>query len=138
MNRTAARPAVALLLAAFASCRWKEPPPRDPQEALIPVSSVDTAAWLINVRGTVEEAAPGSGVFLLEPGGWRARLPDELREHGVAVVFSGRPQPDPEGWQPPGRPFMLTAIRRDRSSLEEFIDGLRDANHNDGTQPFMR
>lgn len=126
---------VAALLAM--GCRRREPPPRDPQEHLIPITSVDTAPWHVGVRGTVEESAPGSGIFLLEPGGWRARLPDELREHGVPVVFSGRPQPEPPGWQPPGHPFMLTGIRRDRSALEELLDGMRDAGH-EGTQPFMR
>lgn len=114
-----------------------EPPPRDPQESLIPVVSVDTAPWMVGVRGTVEETEPGSGVFLLEPGGWRARLPDELRRHGTPVTFSGRPQPEPPGWQPPGRPFMLTAIRRERDVLDEFFDMVRDARH-DRTQPFMR
>jgi hypothetical protein len=126
---------VAALLAT--GCRRREPPPRDPQEHLIPITSVDTAPWHVGVRGTVEESAPGSGIFLLEPGGWRARLPDELRVHGVPVVFSGRPQPEPPGWQPPGHPFMLTGIRRDRSELEELLDGVRDAGH-EGTQPFMR
>ena len=120
----------------LAGCR-KEPPPRDPLESLIPVTSIDTAPWLVNVRGTIEQAEPGSAIFLLEPGGWRARLPDELREHGTPVVFSGRPQPEPPGWAPPGRPFMLVAIRRDRDLLDHFLDAVRDARH-EGTQPFMR
>ena len=131
--RAASLPFAAL---ALFGCK-DEPPPRDPLEALTPVHSVDTAPWLVNVRGTVEESEPGSGVFLLEPGGWRARLPDELRVHGTPVTFSGRPQPEPPGWQPPGHPFMLTAIKRERDVLDEFFDAVRDAAH-ENTQPFMR
>ena len=127
----------AALGVAAVGCGRREPPPRDPQEALIPETSVDTAPWIVNLRGTIEESSPGSGIFLLEPGGWRARLPDELRVHGVPVVFSGRPQPEPDGWAPPGHPFMLTSIRRDRSALDELFDAMRDAGH-EGTQPFMR
>lgn len=135
-NARATGIAVLACTLALVGCKAAPPPP-DPQERLIPIVSVDTAPWIVNVRGTVEQAGPGSSVFLLEPGGWRARLPDELRVHGTPVFFSGRPQPDPPGWQPPGRAFMLTAIRRDRDMLEHLFDAMRDARH-EGTQPFMR
>ena len=136
MRQVATLACVIALAAGVAGCK-EAPPPRDPLEALIPVTSVDTAPWLVSVRGTVEESEPGSGIFLLEPGGWRARLPDELRVHGTPVTFSGRPQPEPVGWEPLGHPFMLVAIKRERDVLDEFFDAMRDATHN-GTQPFMR
>ena len=98
-------------------------PVADPE---VPLVSVDTAPWIVGQHGAVEESAPGSGLFLLQPGDFRARLPVEFRTSGLRVIFSGRPQPAPRGRPIVGQPFVLTAIRRERSAWESVVWMLRE------------
>ena len=114
---------VAVLAGALALACARDAPPDDPE---VPLVSVDTAPWVVDARGTIEESSPGSGVFLLQPGDYRARLPASFRRSGVRVVFSGRPQPVPDGRRIIGRPFVLFAIRRERSAWESFLATLRE------------
>jgi hypothetical protein len=113
----------AMLVGAVAMSCAREAPLDDPE---VPTVSVDTAPWVVNAVGTIEESSPGSGVFLLQPGEYRARLPADFRRSGVRVVFSGRPQPLPSGRRIVGRPFVLFAIRRERSAWDSFIATLRE------------
>ena len=113
----------AMLVGATIPGCGREAPPDDPE---VPLVSVDTAPWVVNAVGTIEESAPGSGVFLLQPGEYRARLPAAFRRSGVRVVFSGRPQPLPAGRRIVGQPFVLFAIRRERSAWEAFVATLRE------------
>ena len=103
----------------------------------VPTTSAVDAPWLVGETGTVEETAPGSGIFLIEPGDWHARLPPALRQHGLRVVFSGRPQQRRPGSRMIGNPFMLTGIRRERSMLDATTDALR-ARFSPGDGPLDR
>ena len=124
IGRRVAHAGCGAMVVAVALCACRaEPPPEDPE---VPVVSVDTAPWVVNAVGTIEESSPGSGVYLLQPGDYRARLPADFRRSGVRVVFSGRPQPQPPGRRIVGHPFVLFAIRRERSAWDSFVATLRE------------
>ena len=125
LTRKRLTPLVALLLAVAGGCRDEREAPVS--DAGVPLESAVDAPWVESVTGIVEESAPGSGVFLLQPGDYRARLPDGFHRSGLRVVFSGRPQPVPAGRRMIGTPFVLTAIRKERSAVEVLLEQLREA-----------
>lgn len=73
---------------------------------------------LVKVAGVIEAVNPGAGWYAIVPDGDRGtryapdRLPDDFKQDGLRVIFSGRVgeiAPDARAW---GIPLTLTAIDR--------------------------